>query len=180
MLTWIWGVGNETYVAFLVFVPIVGVCVPFILGAKGYEWAWQNKHWESREQFLRNQKIWQRCGFGVVGFAVLAGFSAFSLVSFIMGIDDHNPTAVAVERIRAEPAVREALGPDIEKRFGYSGTVRVAGPSGTADVMFRLRGDRGSARASLTATREDGFWLIDRLVVIDASTGQELLRIEER
>ena len=34
-LTWIWGIRNKTYIAFLSFIPFVSVVMPFILGAKG-------------------------------------------------------------------------------------------------------------------------------------------------
>ena len=42
-LTWIWGIGNSTMIAFLTWIPIVNLVMIFILGARGNEWAWQNK-----------------------------------------------------------------------------------------------------------------------------------------
>ncbi len=53
LLSWIWGLGNKTYISLLVFVPIVGLAMPFLLGARGSAWAWQNKRWESVEEFKR-------------------------------------------------------------------------------------------------------------------------------
>ena len=47
LLTWIWGIGNNTFIAFLMFVPFVNIVMWFILGAKGSAWAWQNKRWDS-------------------------------------------------------------------------------------------------------------------------------------
>jgi hypothetical protein len=58
LLTWIWGLGNKTYIAFLVFVPFLGCVWPFVLGVKGNEWAWHNKTWQSVEQFEKTQKKW--------------------------------------------------------------------------------------------------------------------------
>ncbi|VFS51713.1 hypothetical protein [Budvicia aquatica] len=36
-LHWIWGIGNNTFIAFLVFIPFVNLVMPFVLGAKGNE-----------------------------------------------------------------------------------------------------------------------------------------------
>ena len=58
-LTWIWGVCNGVYIAFLAFIPYVGpIIMPFVLGAKGKEWAWRNKRWDSVESFRRSQRSW--------------------------------------------------------------------------------------------------------------------------
>lgn len=35
LLNWIWGIGNNTFIALLTFVPVVGVVMIFVLGAKG-------------------------------------------------------------------------------------------------------------------------------------------------
>jgi hypothetical protein len=61
-LNWIWGIRNKTYIAFLCLMPIVGFVMMIVLGMKGNEWAWQNKRWESIDQFLHEQKIWTKCG----------------------------------------------------------------------------------------------------------------------
>lgn len=35
LFTWIWGIGNNTFIAFLCFIPIINIAVVFVLGAKG-------------------------------------------------------------------------------------------------------------------------------------------------
>jgi len=63
-LTWIWGIFNQVWISLLFFVPIVGFFImPFVLGAKGNEWAWRNKKWHSVEHFLEVQRKWARWGF---------------------------------------------------------------------------------------------------------------------
>lgn len=47
----IWGIANRTYIALLVFVPGLILVMSFILGAKGNEWAWRNRHWYSVDDF---------------------------------------------------------------------------------------------------------------------------------
>lgn len=70
LLSWIWGIGNKTYItllSFLVaFIPFIG-CLAALgmniwFGFKGNEWAWQNKHFESIEHFKSNQKKWTIAG----------------------------------------------------------------------------------------------------------------------
>ncbi len=60
---WLWGIANNTYIALLCFIPFVNIIMIFILGAKGNEWAWQNKRWNSIEHFKRVQKNWALVGF---------------------------------------------------------------------------------------------------------------------
>ena len=70
LLSWIWGIGNNSYIAFLTFVlyfiPVIGCFLSFlfciVLGIKGNELAWQNKKFESIEAFHTNQKKWAKAG----------------------------------------------------------------------------------------------------------------------
>jgi hypothetical protein len=57
---WIWGIGNNTWIALLMFVPVANLVMLILLGVKGNEWAWQNKHWESLEEFKRVQHLWAK------------------------------------------------------------------------------------------------------------------------
>jgi hypothetical protein len=75
-LNWIWGIRNRTYIAFLCLLPIAGFVMMIILGMKGNEWAWQNKRWESVEQFQQVQKNWSKWGIR---------FAKFLLVMTILG-----------------------------------------------------------------------------------------------
>lgn len=79
-LNWIWGIGNQVWIAFLSFLPVVGWIMPFVLGAKGSEWAWRNKEWESVEHFQRVQRKWAKWGF--ILFCVWIGFML--LIAFLM------------------------------------------------------------------------------------------------
>jgi|GEM_PF-2322837 len=71
-LTWIWGIGNNSYITLFAFLAYfvasvansLGVVLPFCLafniycGVMGNQWAWKNKTWESTEYFNRVQKRW--------------------------------------------------------------------------------------------------------------------------
>jgi hypothetical protein len=66
LLTFIWGIGNNVWWSFLVFVPYFGPLVmPFVLAFKGNEWAWQSKRWDSVEHFKSVQHTWAVWGWGL-------------------------------------------------------------------------------------------------------------------
>jgi hypothetical protein len=73
LLTWVWGIGNNVWWSFLVFIPYLGVLVmPWVLAFKGNEWAWQSRHWDSVEHFKRVQHTWARWGWGItIAFTIL-------------------------------------------------------------------------------------------------------------
>ena len=73
LLNWIWGLGNSTYIALLMFIPLVNFVMFFVLGAKGNEWAWRNKRWDSVEHFRSVQRKWAIASFVVLGVAILLG-----------------------------------------------------------------------------------------------------------
>ena len=64
-MTWIWGLGNKTYIALLGLIPVVNLVMAFVLGAKANQWAWKNKKWESVDQFTRIQGLWTAFGVGL-------------------------------------------------------------------------------------------------------------------
>jgi len=66
LLTWIWGLGNRTYIALLALLPAVNIVMAFILGIKGGQWAWKNRQWDNVEQFTRVQGLWTAFGFGLL------------------------------------------------------------------------------------------------------------------
>ena len=77
-LSWIWGVGNSVWIALLCLIPFVNWVMVFVLGAKGSEWAWAAKKWDSVEHFKRIQRNWALAGLIVF----LVGL-AFWIVYFV-------------------------------------------------------------------------------------------------
>ena len=88
LLTWIWGIGNRVWLAFLVFLPIplAAFAMSIVLGVKGSEWAWQSRKWDSIEGFKRTQRVWAYWGIGIlcvsllltvvaVAIAIIGGFT---------------------------------------------------------------------------------------------------------
>lgn len=80
LLNWIWGIGNSVWIALAAFVPIVGIVVPFYLGYKGSELAWQSKQWNSVEHFQDVQKKWMRAGLIVLAASLLLSCGGCALI----------------------------------------------------------------------------------------------------
>lgn len=85
LLSWVWSIGNKTWIGLLALIPFVGFIMVIVLGFKGREWAWKNKHWSSVEEFNRVQKQWSFWGviwgvtvatIGIVG-AAISGINAY-------------------------------------------------------------------------------------------------------
>lgn len=75
-LTWIWGLGNNTYITLLILPTIIAAFIPLVnliagivqlglaiwFGTKGNEWAWKNKKFVSIEAFHSYQRKWAIAG----------------------------------------------------------------------------------------------------------------------
>lgn len=61
-LTFIWGAYHGVWRSFFVFVPILNIIYPFVLGYKGSEWAWRKNKWKSVEDFKRSRRRWNIAG----------------------------------------------------------------------------------------------------------------------
>lgn len=82
-LNWIWAIAHNTWIGLLCLVPCVGIVMQFVLLFKGNEYAWQNRRWDSIEQFQEVQRKWMLWGVGLTllgcvfyGIAGVAGLLA--------------------------------------------------------------------------------------------------------
>jgi len=71
-LTWIWGVFNGVLISLLCLIPVFAIVWAFVLGAKGKEWAWRNKKWDSVEHFKNTQRSWDIAGIVVFAISMVA------------------------------------------------------------------------------------------------------------
>jgi hypothetical protein len=89
-LQWIWGIGNSVWIALISLIPlgIVQLVMAFVLGAKGNEWAWQHKKWDSIEHFKKTQRTWKRWGIGLFIAGVVIGiiYAIIAVVIVLTGI----------------------------------------------------------------------------------------------
>lgn len=169
LLSWIWGIGNSTFVALLALIPGVNIVMMFVLGARGSRWAWRNRLWRDAEQFRRTQRNWAIAGL-VVWVASIGGCSAI-IGSVPLVIKNSEPYRVSMQSLRGDQRVVDALGEDFSAKFWIGGSLNVdADGTGQASLSIPVKGSKGSGTAIAQAKRFAGTWDIRLLLVqIDGS-----------
>lgn len=81
LMTWLWGISHNVWISLLSFVPFVNLFIWIYLGIKGNELAWQNRKFESVQQFHEVQKKWTQWG---VGLLIVSAFIFIAMFSFII------------------------------------------------------------------------------------------------
>lgn len=159
LLNWIWGIGNNTYIALLMFIPIINIAIPFVLGAQGNVWAWQNKRWEDVNHFHRVQKKW--CNWGVIIFIALFIFWIALFVGINSIMKNSEAYKFAMQKINTNPEITQILGEPIESGI-MQGSIQTSGPSGEANISIPLTGSKTEGTAYVEAIKEMGVWKIQK------------------
>lgn len=79
--SYLWGIGNKTYLPLLALIPGFNLIWVFVCGIKGNTWAWQKGQYQAVDidKFKATQATWNRAG--IVAFIVN---SVLILVSYLM------------------------------------------------------------------------------------------------
>lgn len=171
LLNWIWGIGNNTFIALLMFVPFVNVVMAFILGVKGSTWAWRNKRWASVEEFQAVQRKWTKWALIVYALMVCAFVAMFFAVGAML--KDSEPYKLAQAELIQNSQVQAALGQPISLGTP-SGSIEVSGPNGAAHFEFSVSGPKGSGTAYVEARKSLGRWELTGMAVDDSATGNRM------
>lgn len=177
LLNWIWGLGNNTFLALLVFAPFIGFVMPFVLGAKGSAWAWRNGRWTSVEHFQRVQRKWAIWGLvAMVGSIALFGLLILGVFLGVGALlNDSEPYKLAVARVQASPQATERLGAPITAgSAGGSMKTDDGRGDGSADMTFTATGPKGSGRVALKAVRDANVWRLTSLRLTPSGQDQVL------
>ena len=172
LLNWVWGLGNNTFIALLMFVPPATFVMPFVLGTKGNQWAWAHNTWESTEHFRKVQRVW-----AWVGVATVTVIPAFFLVVFLGVVwmfKNSDVYATSLDLVRRHPLVQEELGVPIEAGWLAGGNIEISGASGSAEIGYSVSGPSLEGTVYVEATRRRGKWTIEALIVEIDATGQRL------
>lgn len=81
----IWGIAHNVWISLICLIPYVGFIMPFVLGFKGNEWAWQHRKFENVEQFRTVQKAWTKWGIGVFIVSIILSIIYAVVMFFILG-----------------------------------------------------------------------------------------------
>lgn len=156
-LNWIWGLGNNTYIALLVFLPLANMVMPFVLGFKGSEWAWKNKRWESIEHFKATQRRWARWGFAIVFFILfIVGVIVFNVIN---SVKDSEAYKLGVSMIAADTQVAAIIGKPTS--FGIpKGNFEISDRNGKATFSFSVEGEKGEGTIYIDALMDQNQWTI--------------------
>lgn len=163
LLNWIWGIGNSTYIAFLMFVPFVNMIMIFVLGAKGSKWAWKNRVWANEEHFVRTQRNWALAGLAVIaGFILLFGLLFYAVFALMKSSEAYK---MSLAQVQSNQQVIAVMGEPIEAGWFTSGNVSVNGAEGSAKLSIPISGPKNSGTIVTEATKVAGGWVIHLLVV---------------
>ncbi|WP_254700704.1 cytochrome c oxidase assembly factor Coa1 family protein [Paraglaciecola mesophila] len=166
LLNWIWGIGNSTFIALLMFVPGVNLVMMFVLGAKGNEWAWQNRMWRDVAHFKATQKKWRNAALVLV--FVIFPLLFVSLMSMMKGEAYH----LSVTAVKKHPQVISMVGKNPEPGFFVLGEITYSGEGGKANLNYSIEGDKSSAEVYVYATDLAGQWLLQEVVVMNREQGE--------
>ena len=160
LLNWIWGIGNSTYIALLMFVPLVNIVMIFVLGAKGNEWAWKNRTWRNIEHFRSVQKKWAISG--LLFWAIFIPVMISTITGVMRNSDAYQ---LSFKAIQNNTEIIELLGTPLSAGFFITGSVQTSGPEGRAALQYSIKGPKGKGEAYVYANKSMGKWALHQLAV---------------
>ena len=171
LLNWIWGIGNSTFIALLMFIPLINLVMFFVLGAKGSSWAWRNQKWESVEHFQKVQRQWVKWSLIIYGAVILF----FVLIFFVAtgSLKSSDAFKLAVVKLEASEDAAEMLGTPISTGM-VTGSVEGSGPSGKASISFSASGPKSKGTVSMEGVKKGGMWEISTLTLVQDGTGKSI------
>jgi len=138
--------------------------MPFVLGAKGNEWAWRNRRWRDLAHFRRVQRNWAIAGAIFWGCAIV--FYGGSLVFMFWFFDRAQPYMAAAQQLAMSQIAARELGTPIIPGFDWNAMLD-ARDGDHAHISFPARGPKASATVYADETRGGfGRWTVDRLQLV--------------
>jgi hypothetical protein len=169
LLSWIWGVGNNTFIALLTLIPFFGLIMPFVLGAKGSGWAWRNGRWDSIEHYKRVQRLWAIWG-AVIWLGAIALFAGMIGGPFYL-LKHSEAYELGSSRLQASAEAANVLGTPISTGFPF-GSISTDETTGRAVLSFSASGTKATGQVFLEAVKRDGAWSLTKLTLkIDGRDG---------
>lgn len=168
--SWIWGLGNGTYIALLALLPMANVVMPFVLLFKGDQWAWQNDRWRDLAHFRSVQRNW------AIAAAVFYGLGALLFIGiFVAGfvvLFNLEPFETIKHEARINPEIARHVGSPVEVGSWVSGSVDDNGQTGDADVTVSVSGPLASGTLRMVSVKRNGVWIVRKMVLTLDGTGQ--------
>ncbi len=174
-LNWIWGIGNNSYRPFLTFIPIVGLIMPFVCGAKGNKWAWTNKRWDSVDHFKSTQRKW-----AIAGITITPAFVFSIVLSVTLIMKSSVAYKTSLQEVVSNQEVQAYFGTPIEPGIFVTGSVRISRSDGKAELSYSISGPKNKGKVHVCADKHIGKWSIYQLVVFIPEIEKQITIIAPR
>ncbi|MGO2013258.1 MAG: cytochrome c oxidase assembly factor Coa1 family protein [Pseudoalteromonas sp.] len=170
LLNWIWGLGNNTFIALLMFVPIVNVVMFFMLGAKGNEWAWKNNIWRDVEHFKKVQKKWRNASFALLIIVALPLITTLSY-NYISNMYKMDAFKQSYNVLGKNPNVIKITGPRLEVALTHIlDDYQHTDTPGERAFFYYASGFKGSVQVQVIVRNEFFGWSLQRVIVKDSDS----------
>lgn len=174
LLNWIWGIGNSTFIALLMFVPFVNFVMIFVLGAKGNEWAWRNRTWRDVEHFKSTQKKWRNAG--LIFIFIVLPLMVIPMMSLMKG----EAYQLSLSAVISDSEVISLVGENPEAGYFVLGEISFSGSGGTANLNYSIEGSKSEAEVYVYATNLAEQWELKELLVVGKETGQKVTVLTQK
>ncbi len=166
LLTFIWGLSNKVWISLLTLIPVVNIVMPFVLGAKGNEWAWKKGTGTDLQHFKKIQKYWTYAAliFVAIIIAILLFFAITALVIFFV-ITNSTVYKDSYRLVQNNPATIEVLGQPIESGLIIMGSIKTSGSSGNAELSYSVSGPKNGGNVIVKAVRSSNKWSYQELTL---------------
>lgn len=119
-LTWVWAIGHSVWIGLLALISPVSLIMAIILAVKGNEWAWQNRRFESIDQFKEIQRKWGIWGLVITIFLSIAIAVIMATVVLVSLGEARENARQASEEQQKKQIDRLKNDPSLENLFNES------------------------------------------------------------
>ncbi|MBK8286666.1 MAG: hypothetical protein IPK97_18395 [Ahniella sp.] len=175
LLHWVWGIGNNTFIALLAFVPLVNLIIPFVLGARGSAWAWRNKRWDSVEEFRRVQRAWAK--WAVILYLAMVGMLVLMIFGLSASFKSSDAFQMSLSTLRANDDAMAMLGRPLDTGFPM-GSIETSGGSGHANLNYSVSGPKGSGTIYAEAHKRQGAWTLTSVTFVPDDSAETMELVE--
>ncbi len=99
LLPGLWIFSNHVWIGLLCMIPVLGLPIQFLLGARGNVWAWKSRQWQSLQDFKSHQRAWAIAGGSVWGSLI----GLFVLAAMVTPPEDSSTTPTLDTSITTTP-----------------------------------------------------------------------------
>lgn len=99
-------------------------------------------------------------------FALVTAFIGLIVTFLFWVMKSSDVYKLALDKVVSNPEVVEALGSPIQEGFFVTGSIKVSGTSGNADLSIPISGPKGEGTIYLEASKSEGVWTFSKLSVV--------------